>query len=133
MDEYLLKVPEPMGSFLSKLTELVMTRYPDVLVRHPGKVDTEGWVEFAFSGGAAFAGVRFRRDRSTALTILLAAQPSDDPQQWAHPSVAKGARQPFGFGLPRPFSKDVCDAEWTYALGLIDQSRKAVAEAEGSP
>ena len=136
MDEYVRKVPEPMGSILVRLEELVRERFPDVVVRHPGKVDVEGWLEFGLpgpgEGGAAFAGVRFRRDRSAALTILLAAAPARDPEQWVHPNVAKAARLPHAFGLPRPFSRDVSDANWAYTLDLIGQSRSAVLEAGDS-
>ena len=138
MDEYIRKVPEPLGSCLARLDELVLERFPEVVVTHPGTVDVEGWLNYALSGdeetSISFAGVRFRRDRSAALTVLLSAKPDEDPQRWAHENLGKVRRLPYAFGIPRPHRKDVSDDEWEYTLGLIAQAHAAEADAlQSSP
>jgi len=133
MDEYIRKVPEPLGSYLARLDELVRERFPEVVVAHPGTVDVEGWLSYALPGDgetpAVFAGVRFRRDRAAALTVLLAAKPDEDPQRWTHENLGKVRRLPYAFGIPRPHRKDVSDEEWQYILTLMAQAYAAEADA----
>jgi len=136
MDEYIRLVPEPLGSYLARLDELVRERFPDVVVTHPGTVDVEGWLSYMLPGDeecpTAFAGVRFRRDRSAALTVLLSVQPDEDPLNWAHEKLGKVKHLPHAFGIPRPHRKDVSDEEWNYTLGLIAQAHDAEAAARES-
>jgi hypothetical protein len=123
-----------MGQHVARLDELIRERFPDVVVTHPGRIDVEGWLSYALSGGdslgATFAGIRFRRDKSTALTVFLSVKPNDDPKCWAHESHGKVQHLPYSLGLPRPFAKDVSDDEWQYLLDLIVQAHDAEAAAQ---
>jgi len=136
MDDYISKVPEPLGSHLTRLDELVRERFPGVVVTHPGTVDVEGWLSYELPGEEetpiAFAGARFRRDKSGALTVLLSVKPDEDPQNWAHENLGKVKRLPYAFGIPRPHRKDVSGDEWDYTIGLIAQAYATEAAARES-
>ena len=136
MDDYIARIPDPMGKHVARLDEMIRDRFPDVMVTHPGKIDVEGWLNYSLPGedspGAAFAGVRFRRDKSAALTVFLSVEPGDDPRSWVHESVGKAQRLPFSLGLPRPFEKDVSDDEWQYVLGLVVQAHDSEVAAQSS-
>ena len=133
MDDYIARIPDPMGKHVARLDELIRDRFPDAVVNHPGKIDAEGWLSYALPGGessgAAFAGIRFRRDKSAALTVFLSVKPDDDPKGWAHDNHGKVQHLPYALGLPRPFAKDVSDDEWKYTLGLVAQAHDAEAAA----
>ncbi len=136
MDDYIARIPDPMGKHVARLDELMRARFPDAVVTHPGKIDVEGWLSYALPGGdspgAAFAGIRFRRDKSTALTLFLSMKPDDDPKRWVHESHGKVQRLPYSLGLPRPFEKDVPDEEWQYVLNLVVQAHDAEVAGQAS-
>ncbi|MBN1857404.1 MAG: hypothetical protein JW846_10695 [Dehalococcoidia bacterium] len=133
MDEYIRKIPEPIGFHLARLDKLMQEHFPGVVRSNSGTVDAEGWLDYAVPRGdgqnVSFAGARFRRDKSVAWTVLLSVKPDEDPQEWVHENVSKVARLPFAFGLPRPHRKDISDDEWQYVLELVSQAYAAAWKA----
>jgi hypothetical protein len=133
MSDCIAKCREPQRTILSLIDSWVTTTYPDVVVTEPDSLDKEGWVNYAVpnqkGGATAFAGMRFRRDKPTGFTVVLAAQPLRDPEEWVHANQGKLRPMGFAFGLPRPFKKDVSDAEWNYVFELLRQAYDAVASS----
>ncbi len=131
MSKCISKCRDPLYSMLTMLHERIMKTWPDTVVSEPESMDREGWIDFAVGdsprGQVPFAGVRFRRDKAMGMTVVLAAQPEHDPDEWVHTSV--GQIRPLGYalGLPRPFQKDISEEDWCYLFDLLTQARSAVA------
>lgn len=130
MIDCIAKCREPLRTILDALHTWVTNTYPDTIVTVPVTVDREGWIDFALprEGGdpKTFAGARFRRDRPTSLTVVLAARPEHDPMEWVHVEMGKLRPMGFAFGLPRPFEKDVSEEGMRYVFDLVAQSRQIV-------
>jgi hypothetical protein len=132
MLESISKCREPIRSILDALDLWVTTTYPDTVVSETPSLDKEGWIDYAVpqsQGGAkTFAGARFRRDKPTSMTVVLAARPAHDPMEWVHAEMGRLRPLGFAFGLPRPFEKRVPEDEMKYVFDLIAQSRSAVID-----
>ncbi len=127
MSDCMSKCRDPLRSMLVVLDTWVTTTYPDTVVSEPDSVDKEGWINFSVprdgEGAATFAGARFRRDKPMGMTVVLAARPERDPDEWVHADVGKLRPIGFAFGLPRPFRKEVAAEEWQYVYDLVAQAR----------
>ena len=130
MNDCISKCRDPLRSMLVALNTWVTTTYPDTTVTEPGSVDREGWINYSAprSGGGAvtFAGARFRRDKSMAMTVVLSVKPQRDPKEWVHADMGKLRPLGFALGLPRPFEKAVPEDEWEYVFDLVAQAHAAV-------
>ncbi len=130
MSDCMSKCRDPLRSMLVVLDTWVTTTYPDTVVSEPDSVDKEGWINFSAprdgGGAVTFAGVRFRRDKPMGMTVVLAALPERDPDEWVHADVGKLRPIGFAFGLPRPFRKEVADEDWQYVYDLVAQARATV-------
>ena len=130
MVDCISKCREPLRSILDALHAWVATTFPDTVVSETSSLDKEGWIDFAVplpeGGVKVFAGARFRRDRPTALTVVLAAKPMHDPMEWVHVEMGRLRPLGFAFGLPRPFQKGVSPDEMRCVFDLVAQARSAV-------
>ena len=131
MMELIAKLRDPLASMLGALHGWVTTNYPDTVVSGPDSVDKEGWIDYAVADAQGntkpFVGVRFRRDKPTGVTVVLAARPEHDPMEWVHVDMSKVRPMGFALGLPRPFEKSLSDESKLYLFDLVTQSRKAVS------
>ena len=131
MSDCISRCRDPQRAILAAIDAWVTSMYPDAVASEPDSMDKEGWINYAIpnqSGGAtAFAGTRFRRDKPTALTVVIAAKPERDPWEWVHRDMGKLRPIGFAFGLPRPFRKDVSDDEWKYVFDLLGQAHDFLA------
>ncbi|MBN1151594.1 MAG: hypothetical protein JXA58_00150 [Dehalococcoidia bacterium] len=132
MIDSIAKCRDPLRSILEDLYTWVTTTYPETVVTEPDSMDREGWIDFAVplkEGGArTFAGARFRRDKPTAFTIVLAARPAHDAMEWVHVDMGRLRPLGFAFGLPRPFEKGMSEESMRYVYDLVAQSRDALLE-----
>lgn len=130
MSRCISKCRDPLYSMLTRLHSLITTTWPDTVVSEPESMDREGWIDFSCPGRdgdqVVFAGVRFRRDKPAGMTMVLPVQPEHDPQEWVHYDVGKNRPLGHALGLPRPFRKDLNDAEWEYLLDLVTQARTSI-------
>ncbi len=131
MSESISQCREPLCSMLATLHSWVTSTYPDTVVVETDSIDREGWIDYAAPVGegseVVFAGIRFRRNKPAGMTVVLAARPERDQEEWVHEDVGKIRPLGFAFGLPRPFQKSMSEEEWRYAFDLVSQARAAVA------
>ncbi len=131
MADCISRCRDPLRSIMATLDAWVTATYPDTVVTEADSIDKEGWINYSVPDerGSAlpFAGVRFRRDKPMGLTVVLAARPERDPQEWVHADLGKLRPLGFALGLPRPFKKDLSDEDRQYLFDLVSQAREAVA------
>ncbi len=131
MSKCISKCRDPLYSMLTMLHERIIATWPDTVVTEPESMDREGWIDFAMpdrqGSQVVFSGVRFRRDKAMGMTVVLAAQPERDPDEWVHASVGQSRPLGYALGLPRPFQKEISEEEWRYLFDLLAQARSAVA------